>query len=137
MSIVPFKSKLSYAWARIARENRIYSHVLEQRGTAGVTGLPDERINTKTYLWIKATQIQGSPETFKADLCSYYTFAKPNWKSVRDQRSYEELPFNGAFTKEEINKLVKAWEAEGLKNRDMTPTTKQPFKAFIKTKLTN
>lgn len=130
---VPFKSKLAYAWERFTHKDRIYSHVIEQRGTAGVIGHPDKHINTKSYLWLKATKIEGSSDSFKLDLCQNFLYARPNWEPIRDDQNwYREFPHSGVYSREQAEKLVKNWEAKTLESENTFPTVQQPFKAYAK-----
>ncbi len=136
---VPFKKKLSYLWERVSHKDRIYSHVFEKDVKAGVTGKPNYYMPAKSQLWLKATKVEGSDSSFKVSLCHYYTFLNANGKKISsDQNYYEELPCHGLVgNRKKIETFIKDWEAQQLKTKSTSPATKQPFKGFVKNKLTN
>jgi hypothetical protein len=127
---VPTKSKLAYAWERAAHKDMMYSHVFEKALIPSEMKDPRNTYSKpKRAMWIKATPIEGQPDTFKLDICRHDTFGY-----IGSTLEYAEIPIPGVSTREQALTMIKAHEQAWLKS--MQPMRSQPFIDFIKTKLT-
>ena len=112
---VPFRSKLSYAWARATHADRIYSRVF------------DDDLGRSE--WVVAQRIGNEAErdTFKMYLCSY------GESSDGGQRHYQKFLLHGLYASEEVIQKIKLQEKAMFAYSK--PAREQPFQNLVKTTL--
>lgn len=131
---VPFKSKLSYAWARATRKNQIYSHVfkdsvsvplysevLESLRAPYNTQLPissgnfqSGSVRASRHQWLEAKPVEGSADQFVVSRCSYqqHGFGGFRWYN----RSFKE-PGKGGY---EYTTRYREWASEPTRKYEET-----------------
>lgn len=136
---VPLKSKLSYAWARATRKDRLYSHVFENKISVPVydelhdgygdytTGKIEGYVDSKVSQWLKAAPMEGGKS-------NQYLITKEEYSPY--PVSHTSSRYSGVYTYDQAQRVIKAWESEQMKAENVLPSRKQPFKAYIKTRLT-
>ena len=133
---VPLKSKLSYIWARATHKDRIYSHVFEKKVSIPVFAeFSDDIIGYDrgtVSAWLKAVPLEGQTNQFLISTASY----QRNLSGVSLGGKYKENQSSGVYSSEQVQAMFEKWETEQLKLRDVLPTPRQPFKSYIRTKLT-
>ncbi len=130
---VPYKSRLSCAWSRAIRQNRLYSRVFEKKAPV-ITGGDFWPLYSpgKISIWMMATPCEDNK--FKLSLCE---FEKPDKLTETIYRTYKKEPV-GTYTRAEVQKRIKDWEEKMTKDDNGFNTQRrQPFKKSISPKPAN
>ncbi len=139
---VPFKKKLSYAWARVTHRDRLYSHVFEDKSSFEKVG---ERFNfvggaynafqkyTYNVLethnnWLIAKPIKGEKDAFRIYNCSYTKYSSDY------KKNYSETSLPGVYNREAALEYIKTQEKTWLDSKKL-PTQKQPFSKKVGSEL--
>lgn len=120
---IPLRGKLSYIWASLMEQDRIYSHVFEEAGTAHADDV--------TSHWAEARPMKRRPDRYEVWLHARAQSGTPEYRHIPLSARAGSGPLRRAEALSAIGDLERIW----MMNRHFSLACEQPFMKYVETQL--